>query len=77
MSQGRLTDYLAHIRVAASDACNFVQGQSKDEFLADKRNQKAVVMCLVIIGEAATKVMDRYPEFALNRSPFIGRHEAR
>jgi uncharacterized protein with HEPN domain len=35
-----------------------------DEFLADKRTQRAVVMSLVIIGEAATEVMDRHPAFA-------------
>jgi uncharacterized protein with HEPN domain len=62
------TDYLEHIRRAASDACTFVEGQSKEEFLVDKRNQSAVVMCLVIIGEAATKIMDRHPEFAQRHS---------
>jgi len=48
---------------AALDACNFVAGLSKDEFIADKRTQQAVVMSVIIIGEAATKIMDRYPEF--------------
>ena len=45
------------------DACSFVAGQSKDTFLTDKRTQSAVVMCLVIIGEAATKIMDQHPQF--------------
>jgi uncharacterized protein with HEPN domain len=70
MSEGRLADYLGHIRQAASDACSFVNGLSKDDFLADRRTQSAVVMSLVIIGEAATKVMDRHPEFA-ERQPTI------
>tara|TARA_R110002073_G_scaffold196433_1_gene355507 strand:+ start:101 stop:385 length:285 start_codon:yes stop_codon:yes gene_type:complete len=35
----------------------------KEDFLADKRTQQAVIMSLVIIGEAATKVMDSYTEF--------------
>ena len=40
-------------------------GMSKAEFLKDKRTQQAVViMSLIIIGEAATKVMDSYAEFA-------------
>jgi uncharacterized protein with HEPN domain len=43
---------------------------SKEDFLADRRTQSAVVMSLVIIGEAATKVMDRHPEFA-ERQPMI------
>mgnify|MGYP003536364292 CR=1 FL=1 len=32
-------------------------------FLADKRTQQAVIMSLIVIGEAATKVMDGYVEF--------------
>ena len=32
--------------------------------MADKRTQQAVIMSLIIIGEAATKVMDGYAEFA-------------
>jgi uncharacterized protein with HEPN domain len=64
MSEKRLSDYLDHVVQAASDACRFVEGMSKDEFLADKRTQQAVVMSLVIIGEAATRLMDRFAEFA-------------
>ena len=63
MSGTRLPDYLEHIRQAATDACSFVEGMSKDDFLADKRTQSAVFMNLIIIGEATAKVMDRYPEF--------------
>lgn len=59
----RLGDYLDHIEQAAADACAFVQGMSQPAFVGDKRTQSAVVMSLVIIGEAATKIMDRYPEF--------------
>jgi len=36
---------------------------TKDDFLADKRTQQAVIMGLIVIGEAATKVMDGYAEF--------------
>lgn len=63
MSESRLADYLEHIERAASDARGFVNGLNKAEFLADKRTQQAVIMSLIIIGEAATKVMDSYPEF--------------
>lgn len=48
---------------AARDACSFVEGMDKSDFLNDKRTQHAVIMSLIIIGEAATKVMDRCPEF--------------
>lgn len=64
MSVSRLLDYLDHMERAATDACGFVEGLSKDDFLRDKRTQQAVIMSLVILGEAATKVMDGYVEFA-------------
>jgi len=64
MNENRLADYLDHIQQAARDACGFVEGLGKDEFLADKRTQQAVIMSLIIIGEAATKVMERYAGFA-------------
>ena len=49
---------------AAADAIAFTEGMSQDGFLADKRTQQAVIMSLIVLGEAATKVMDRYPDFA-------------
>lgn len=64
MSESRLPDYLDHMQQAATDACSFVEGLSKDGFFDDKRTQQAVIMSLIIIGEAATKVMDVHPEFA-------------
>ncbi len=64
MIENRIGDYLEHMRQAANDALIFVEGLNKDEFVEDKRTQQAVIMSLVIIGEAATKIMDRFPEFA-------------
>jgi uncharacterized protein with HEPN domain len=65
MKQSSLCDYLDHMEIAASDACNFLEGLSKDDFLVDKRTQQAVIMSLIIIGEAATKVMDHYDTFVV------------
>ena len=65
MSANRLIDYIDHIRQAATDASSFVAGLGKDDFLSDKRTQQAVIMNFIIIGEAATKVMDGYAEFTL------------
>ena len=59
----RLPDYLDHIQQAAADACGFVEGLAKEDFLEDKRTQQAVIMSLIIIGEAATKVMEGYAGF--------------
>ena len=44
MSENRLPDYLDHIQQAATDACGFVEGLGKDNFLADKRTQQAVII---------------------------------
>jgi uncharacterized protein with HEPN domain len=63
MTDHRLGDYLDHMRQATGDALVFVEGLSKEDFLDDKRTQQAVIMSLIIIGEAATKIMDRYAEF--------------
>lgn len=64
MSGNRLSDYPDHIRQAAADARGFVDGLSREDFLADKRTQNAVIMSLIIVGEAATTVMDDCAEFA-------------
>ena len=56
MNADRLPDYLDHIQQAATDACDFVQGTTKEAFLGDKRTQQAVVMSLIIIGEAGHQV---------------------
>lgn len=58
----RAADYLRHMLEAARQACAYVEGLSKPEFLDDKRTQQAVILNLVIIGEAATKLMNDHPE---------------
>ncbi|GAA4011660.1 DUF86 domain-containing protein [Actimicrobium antarcticum] len=64
MSENRLPDYLDHIQQAASNACSFVEGMVKDDFLVDKRTQQAVIMSIIIIGETATNVLSRYAAFS-------------
>lgn len=63
MKDNRLPDYLEHIRQAATDACAFVDGFTKEDFLDDKRTQQAVIMSLMIIGESTARIMDLAPEF--------------
>ena len=63
MSLSRLGDYLDQILTAANDARGFVDGMSKEDFLADKRTQQAAVMSPVILGEAAARIMDKHNEF--------------
>jgi uncharacterized protein with HEPN domain len=76
MIENRLSDYLDHMQQAASNACSFIEGMGMDEFLTDKRTQNAVVMSLVIIGEAASKVMDHYSDFT-SQHPEVPWHNMR
>jgi uncharacterized protein with HEPN domain len=64
MMEDRLADYLDQMRRATEDARSFIEGMSKEDFLIDKRTQQAAVMSLVIIGEAAARIMDEYGDFA-------------
>jgi uncharacterized protein with HEPN domain len=64
MTLHRLPDYLDHMRQAIVDAQSFTEGMAQADFVQDKRTQQAVVMSLIVLGEAATKVMDQYPAFA-------------
>ena len=72
MSPNRLVDYLNHIQQAASDAYAYayayVESISLEEFLIDRRTQQAIIMNFIIIGEAATKIMDQYGDFIANHS---------
>lgn len=63
MNINRLADYLAHMQQAAREALDFTSGLAKDDFMKDRRTQQAVVMNLVVLGEAASKIMDGYREF--------------
>lgn len=66
MTTNTLRDLLDHILQAAQDACNFTRELSFTEFEKDKKTQQAAIMSLIIIGEAATKIMDKYEEFTDN-----------
>ena len=68
MTTHRLSDYLDHMRQAIVDAQSFTDGMAQADFEQDKRTQQAVVMSLIVLGEAATKIMDQYPEFAAQHS---------
>ncbi|MBI4390182.1 MAG: DUF86 domain-containing protein [Nitrospinae bacterium] len=58
------TEYLDHILSALRLAQNYVEGFSKDDFLADKKTQQAVILNIMVVGEAATQILDEHPEFA-------------
>lgn len=68
MSEPRLADLLGHLKQAAEDASSFVEGMSKDAFLADRRTQQAVIMSLMTAGEIASRIATRHATFAANHS---------
>jgi len=48
----RQADYLSHMLDAISLAQSYVEGISKTDFLHDKRTQQAVILNIMVIGEA-------------------------
>ena len=58
----RQADYLSHMLDAARLAQGYLEGMEKPDFLEDKRTQQAVILNIMVIGEAATKLADEYPD---------------
>jgi uncharacterized protein with HEPN domain len=59
----RLSEYLRQIYVDAEDSIRFVNGMTYADFQADIKTQRAVTMNLVMLGEAAVKIEEHFPEF--------------
>lgn len=68
MTVNRLEDYLEHMLEAARLALSYVADLDKKAFLADKRTQQAVILNIVVIGEAATKISNEYPDFIVRHT---------
>ena len=62
-ADNRLPDYIREMVTAATDALTFTEGMAEEEFLADLRTQRAVVMSLMIVGEAASRIVSDHPNF--------------
>ncbi|MEO5606675.1 MAG: DUF86 domain-containing protein [Polaromonas sp.] len=60
----RLIDYLNHMLEAARQACLYVETMNKADFLSDRRTQQAVILNLLILGEAVTKLLSQHEAFA-------------
>ena len=63
-ADNRLPDYILQMVTAAADALAFTEGMAEDDFLTDLRTQRAVVMSLMIVGEAASRILSDHPDFA-------------
>jgi uncharacterized protein with HEPN domain len=70
MSENRLVDYLDHMAQAARQARDYVEGMDKRAFIADRRTQQAVILNIVVIGEAATRLLQAHGTF-LDHHPQI------
>lgn len=62
MNEDRFDGWLADMLRAAQQACGYVEGMDRGQFLDDPRTQQAVAMNVLIIGEVAAKLIERYPE---------------
>lgn len=60
----RLADHLRQMSEGSRDAMAFTEGMDREGFLSDLRTQRAVVMSLMIVGEAAARIVADHPAFA-------------
>ena len=66
----RLKDYLSHILDSARLAQDYCAQMPPEQFMQDKKTQQAVLLNLMVIGEAVAKIGAAYPEF-LEQHPEI------
>ena len=59
----RLTLWIEQMGAAAGNACGFVSGMDFAAFERDMRTQQAVVLNLLLIGEAASRIAEGAPAF--------------
>lgn len=64
MSEPRTLDYVAQMVESAQNASAYVEGYSREDFIADKRTQQATVLNLLLIGELAGKILSSDATFA-------------
>lgn len=66
----RLVNKLIHMRDAATQASSFIEGMAKEEFLVDPLTRDACCMNLIIVGEAAKRITENWPDFAASHNEF-------
>ena len=64
MSRAPVSDYIYHIEQAVSTALSYVRGMNRTDFDEDAKTQHAVVYNILVIGEATTKLLRKFPDFA-------------
>ncbi|NEI71538.1 DUF86 domain-containing protein [Rhizobium lusitanum] len=66
MSLERLTTHLERMQRAASEAGQFLRGIDQAMFSGNVEKQRAIGMNLMLIGEAAARIAEEYPEFVVD-----------
>lgn len=66
MSLDRLIAHLDCVQRAGSEIGQFLQGTDRDAFFNMVEKQRAVGMNLMLIGEAAARIAEEYPEFVVD-----------
>ena len=61
MSGSTAAELIEHIREAILQVSIYLDGIEKNQFDSDKRTQQAVILNLIILGEAATKLIYHHP----------------
>ena len=59
----RLALHLERLRESATQAQSYLQGMTREAFLADRRTQQAVVLNLLVIGETVNRLHDEDAAF--------------
>lgn len=70
MSADRLLQHLNEIDIVASRIQGFIEDMAEPQFASDEKTQSAVMMGLVLIGEAVAKIDSNNPGF-LEQTPDI------
>lgn len=65
MSAERLEAYLDRMIVTGGKATRYVSGLDREAFRLDEIKQDAVIANIMAIGECATKIMERFPDFVV------------
>ena len=66
----RVSDRIQHMLEAIGNARSDIGALSKDQFLADGKTQRAVIESIIVIGEAANKVIQLDPSIE-QRNPIL------
>jgi uncharacterized protein with HEPN domain len=70
MTERAAADYLGHILRAGREAVEFCDGMTFEAFREDRRTQQAVVMSLIVMGEAVVQLQRVDADF-LERHPAL------